>query len=796
MAVRRVTGGFVFALALSVVATLVAAARPVAAAEPSGYAYFHTYAEMAQVIDKAVADHPGIAAKFSIGQSHEGRAIRAIRITANVNGGNHGRPEILIHGMTHARERASGELAIHMIEVLTNNYGRTTKLGRRVTAILQSTVVYIIPMMNPDGAEFDFKNGRFHKWRKNRQPIPGSSAIGVDLNRQAGYTWGCCGGSSGNPSSDFYRGPEPWFAPEIRAYRSFVNGRVINGTPRLKGIVSVHSAGRLVLWPYAYTKQDVPFDMVADDRQAMVALGKGMAQRNGYKAKQGSDLYIVDGDMDDWAYGQHGIFAFTIEMARGSAKRYYPSRTELNADLNRNRKALLWYLEQADCPYRAAGLGGEYCGSGSGEEPVVPPEPEPTATSGKFNQSVFNSSLVQPQKTNCWCVVAGTRAWLRHLAPSVTVKQSALNNYMTPLDKNDWTDPSTSFYIRCTRGSPSPSFAHDGRGMAETLWNYAPVDLPYGFQDYMTTTAKAMNWQLVRNIRATDAPVGAIVAGGKHAILVVGYRTTLDPLAENGEANSLRGFRVWDPWYQAGFGNWSGWPSGGFAGNAYVTIRDWNQKYFKPDLREGPYYYGAYVAVLPTEAREAPSDDPGRSYGQAAYEAANASPPPDQDEDGDEVPTPPAATVSAAIDTGLRMHDLLGDPELGNLPASYTIGNSVTVESLAAELPSYQLVELRAGNDVRAVALVNDTSAGYVFGELRETTGDWELPDQADLRASLAANGLRGQPRLVWGWTDEPSPPLAPFLAGTSVTTGRTAYVTPAGVVEQLELVRGLTPRT
>lgn len=787
MAARRVAS-LVFALVFSLVALAAPAPSPVVAAEPKGFEYFHTYAEMSAVIDATVANKPNIAAKFSIGDSYEGRAIRAIRLTANVGAGNQGRPEVLIHGLIHGRERASGELAIHMIKVLANNYGRSTTLGRRVTRILNSTVIYIIPMMNPDGAEYDFKGGKFRKWRKNRQPIPGSSYVGVDLNRQFGYTWNCCGGSSGNPRSDFYRGPSAWFAPEARAYRDFVDWRMDNGNGRLKQILSVHSAGRLVLWPYAYTKQDVPSDMTADDHKAMVALGKGMAQRNGYKPKQGSDLYIVDGDADDWAYGRHGIFGFTIEMARGSAKRYYPSRWELKRDLKRNRKAILWFLEQADCPYRAGGLGAEYC---AGLDNQAQP-------ASKFSQSVFNSAAVQPQKTNCWCVVASARAWLRHANPSFALKQSELNGYMTQNDKNDWTDPNTSYYIRCTRGSPRPSFAHDGRGLAWTLWKHAPAGLGYGFQDYQTTTANAMNWQMVRNVRATGQPVGAIVARGRHAVLVVGYKTLLDPLAENGGANKLYGMRVWDPWYQAGFGNWSGWPAGGFAGNAYITRYDWNNKYFRPDTNEGPYYYGSYVAILPTADAVRPSDNPGRSYGQIAYEQASATLPPEEPETtpppDDPPEQPPAPTVSQAVAVGLREHDLLGDPELGNLPTTYSIGDSVEVESLASEVPSYQLVELQVGDDVRAVALVNETSAGYVFGELREVSGDWQLPSRADLQAGLARHGLRGQAKLVWGWTDDRNPPFAPFLAGTASATGRAAFVTSDGVTNRIDLVRGLTP--
>jgi len=795
MAVRRMPHGLSLVVAFSLIALFAAAPAPASGAEPPGYGYFHTYAEMGAVIDDAVADHPNVAAKFSIGQSYQGRAIRAIRITANVNAGNAGKPEFFINGMIHGRERASGEMAIHMIEVLTNNYGQGTKLGQRVTSILQNAVVYIVPMVNPDGAEFDFQGGKFHKWRKNRQPIPGSSAVGVDLNRQFGYTWNCCpNGSSGNPSSDFYRGPNAWFAPEVRAYRNFVNDRA----HRMKGILSLHSAGRQVLWPYAYTKQDVPHDMSAADHQAMVALGRGMAQRNGYRAEQGSDLYIVAGDQDDWAYGVHGIYGFTIEMAKGSAKRYYPSKSELNRDLDRNRKAILWFLEQADSGFGSQSLVRDPATSTAGQGSTVSSEAfaeAAAAATQKFKQSIFNANAVQPQKTNCWCVVAATRAWLRHMDTSFTVKQSDLNAFMTTKDKNDWTDPSTGYYIRCTGGSPKPSFAHDGRGMAWTLWENRPAGTDHGFQDYMTTTAKAMNWQFVRNIRATGDPVGAIVAGGKHAILVVGYKTKRDPFVENGTKNSLYGFRVWDPWYQAGFGNWSGWPAGGFSGNAYVTVQDWNKKYFKKDFNEGPYYYGAFVGILPAVNVEAPSDNPGRSYGQNAYETANAddaTDPPSADPPNAPA-LAPSASVADAISNGLRAHDLLNDADLGNLPASYTVGTSVMVESLAAELPSYMLVELKVGDSVRAVASVNVTRRGYVFGELRPTTGDWRLPSTATMSSALRANGLTGQPRLVWGWTDEPSPPFAPFLSGAD-RAGRTTFITPFGTTNRIELVRGLTP--
>jgi len=137
---------------------------------------------------------------------------------------------------------------------------------------------------------------------------------------------------------------------------------------------------------------------------------------------------------------------------------------------------------------------------------------------------------------------------------------------------------------------------------------------------------------------------------------------------------------------------------------------------------------------------------------------------------------------------------LLGDAELGNLPTTYTIGTSVHVRSLVAGVPSYDLAELRVGGIVRAIALVDEVSNGYLFGELRATRGDVRLPSFAQMATALRANGLTGAPSLSWTWTDDnPVPPFAPFLTGTD-TTGRNAFVTPSGILHQLPVVNGVVP--
>ena len=795
MAGRHAPRGLVLALGFTLLATLLGAARPVAAAEPAGYEHFHTYAETVAVMNDIVDRRPNVARKVSIGRSYQGREIWAVKLTNNVNDSSRGKPEILIHGLTHGRERASSELAIYMMRVLANNYGLSGNLGDRVTRILNTRVVWIIPMVNPDGGEYDISGGQFRRWRKNRQPNAGTSAIGTDLNRNFGYTWNCCGGSSGNPSSENYRGPSAWSTPEARAYRDFLASRRINGEQRITQILSLHSVGRKVLFPYAYTTRDVPSDMRADDRKAFVALAKGIASRNGFQAQQAGDWYVISGDQDDDAYGRHGIFAVTIELAPGSAKRYYPSRSDMNAEFNRNRNAILWFLEQADCPYRAAGLSGKYCGD--------------SANASLYSQSVYDSSLSQPQQTNCWCVVAATRAYLRHVDSSITASQAAINEFMSAHDRNEWTDPNFRDYIRCTSGTPRPSFAHDSRGMSWALWQYGSMGQTRGYNEYLSTNQAQMNWSIVRSIRATGEPVGITAARGMHEILAVGYRAALDPLAEEGQPNQILGFRVWDPWNGAGFGNWSGWPAGGFSANSYVTLADWNSVYFAPDRNEGPYYDGKYVAVMRSSVAEPPSDDPAQPYGdwvhenggttgaataETTYATASGTTATVSFSSATGAFAKPASSVELAVDQGLRDHDLLGDPELGNLPPTYTLGDPVHVNSLVREMPSYDLVEIVVGNTVRAVALVRERAGGYVLGELRATVGNIDLPSQSELQSSLAARGLRGTASLSWTWTREPGSPFAPFLTGYDAS-GRTSFVTPRGTTTSLPTMRGLTLR-
>ena len=320
---------------------------------PPADAAYHNYAEMSDEILAVANAHPDIVSRFSVGLSYEGREMWAAKISDNV-ATDEDEPEVLFIGQHHAREHITVEMTLYILHLLADNYGA----DQQITDLVNSREIYIIFTTNPDGSEYDVATGSYRSWRKNRQPNSGSSYIGTDLNRNYGYKWGCCGGSSGFPSSETYRGASAFSAPETQRIRDFINSRVVGGKQQIKTSITFHSYAQLVLWPYGYTYTDVPSDMTQDDHDVFVAMGQAMAQSNGYTPQQASDLYITDGTTDDWAYGVHKIFMYTFEMGSNT---FYPSGSQIAALTSVNDAAVRYLLDKSDCPYKVIGKEAQYC---------------------------------------------------------------------------------------------------------------------------------------------------------------------------------------------------------------------------------------------------------------------------------------------------------------------------------------------------------------------------------------------------------------------------------------------------
>jgi murein tripeptide amidase MpaA len=347
-------------------ALVLPAAVPVVAAEPdwpASNSQYHNWPELVAEIEQAAVDYPSIVSLFSIGKSARGLDIWMAKVSDNV-AEDEAEPEVLVDALHHAREHLTTEQALALLGWLTRDYGA----DETVTRLVDTREVFIIFALNPDGMRYDLTGTPYRAWRKNLQRDAAGSAMYTDLNRNYGYRWGCCGGSSGKRSANTYRGPAAFSAPETRALRDFVNGRVVNGVQQIRTHVTLHTNGQLILWPYGYTKTNIPSDMSALDHTALVALGRAMAARNGYVAKQSSDLYVTDGDQIDWMYGRHRIFSYTYELFPTEKATvwgdHYPDDSFIAPQTERNRKALLHLIDRAACPY--ADLGSRYAAANCG----------------------------------------------------------------------------------------------------------------------------------------------------------------------------------------------------------------------------------------------------------------------------------------------------------------------------------------------------------------------------------------------------------------------------------------------
>ncbi|WP_329532592.1 M14 family metallopeptidase [Streptomyces sp. NBC_01450] len=325
---------------------------------PSADSKYHNYAETNTEIDQRLAAYPSIMSKQVIGKSYQGRDIVAIKVSDNV-ATDENEPEVLLTFHQHAREHLTVEMALYLLRELGAGYGSDS----RVTNMVNSREIWIVPDLNPDGGEYDIATGSYRSWRKNRQPNSGSSYVGTDLNRNWNYKWGCCGGSSGSTSSETYRGASAESAPEVKVVADFVRGRVVGGKQQIKAGIDFHTYSELVLWPFGYTTADTATGMTADDAAAFKAVGQKMAASNGYTPEQSSDLYITDGSIDDYLWGSQKIFDYTFEMypTSSSGGGFYPPDEVIERETSRNRDAVLQLLENADCMYRSIGKATQYC---------------------------------------------------------------------------------------------------------------------------------------------------------------------------------------------------------------------------------------------------------------------------------------------------------------------------------------------------------------------------------------------------------------------------------------------------
>ncbi|MGH2685355.1 MAG: M14 family metallopeptidase [Actinomycetota bacterium] len=128
---------------------------------------FYKYDELTALLHQCAAEHPDLCTVESIGRSHEGRDIWLVTLTNQATGPHSEKPAHWVDASIHATELAGSVAALHLIDRLLSGHGSDD----RVTRALDTRTVYVVPRINPDGAEWALADKPRHV-RSGTRPYP------------------------------------------------------------------------------------------------------------------------------------------------------------------------------------------------------------------------------------------------------------------------------------------------------------------------------------------------------------------------------------------------------------------------------------------------------------------------------------------------------------------------------------------------------------------------------------------------------------------------------------------------
>ncbi len=257
-----------------------------------------------------IADTYPFAELTYLGSSIMDRAIPMIKI------GNAPRA-VLYVGTHHGMEWITAALLVRFLEELCEAVEKKQRIGAYYPVDLCKTrAVYILPMLNPDGADYQIHgvasdnplyerliemNGGstdFSRWQAN--------ARGVDLNHNydAGFAeykkleteHGIAGGA---PTR--YSGLSPESEPEVSLLCNFIRFH----QRELCGVMTLHTQGEEIF----YRSGDVTLPRTAHVARRLSAL-------SGYRVSDAEGLASYGG-LTDWCVQKLGLPSFTLECGKG-----------------------------------------------------------------------------------------------------------------------------------------------------------------------------------------------------------------------------------------------------------------------------------------------------------------------------------------------------------------------------------------------------------------------------------------------------------------------------------------------
>jgi len=111
---------------------------------------FYRYDELTKLLKAYVKEYPNLFKIESIGKSYEGRDVWLLTATNFKSGDDSDKPALWVDGNIHASEVTASAACLYFVHMLATKYGK----DKQVAAALDTRAFYIVPRVNPDGAEW------------------------------------------------------------------------------------------------------------------------------------------------------------------------------------------------------------------------------------------------------------------------------------------------------------------------------------------------------------------------------------------------------------------------------------------------------------------------------------------------------------------------------------------------------------------------------------------------------------------------------------------------------------------
>jgi len=172
---RLLTRSFRGRVRLAALAALPALLLALPGAAATDFTKYHTHAELTAALKALASANPTLVKLVDIGKSREGRSVWALELASQTGTPVDRRPGLLIAANLEGDQVVGSALALAVAESLAGRYATDADVKQR----LDQFVVYVLPRVNPDGAEQMFAAVKAVR-RTNMQPFDDDNDGRVD----------------------------------------------------------------------------------------------------------------------------------------------------------------------------------------------------------------------------------------------------------------------------------------------------------------------------------------------------------------------------------------------------------------------------------------------------------------------------------------------------------------------------------------------------------------------------------------------------------------------------------------